>query len=196
MAAHVNAGSQDNGDADKDTEKDPKRARTLKDQTGPKKEREVRELLAMEQSSDNAMALIATAMQKDASWWSWATAAVQSYKNSRQEVLKLYCDEPFYQSLKVAALSPKETAKLKKQYADDYLSKLIQFTTFLGPKIQEMAEAAFQIESMAEAKKKAKETLDCQRSAGGGKPKAKAKSKAKSRVKKGVSASSLPEAAP
>ena len=71
------------------------------------------------------------------------------------------------------------------------MTKLVQFTTLLGPKIQEMSEAAYQIESMASAKNNAKETLDRQRS-GLGKPKAKAKAKGKSR--RTTSAANLPAA--
>ena len=190
QADDQNQDGLDNKNPDGQETNNPKKRKT-KDQMGPKKEREVRELLAMEQSSDNCMALVATAMQKDPAWWSWATAAVQSYRDCRQEVLKGYCDEPFFQSLKVAALSPKETQKLKKQYAEDYVTKLVQFTTSLGPKIQEMSEAAYQIESMASAKNNAKETLDRQRS-GLGKPKAKAKAKGKSR--RTTSAANLPAA--
>ncbi|CAE7311876.1 unnamed protein product, partial [Symbiodinium sp. CCMP2592] len=128
------------------------KTKTKKDQTGPKKEKEVKEFLAMEQSSDVAIGRVMHEKAKNPDGWTWASDLLASYKNFRTEVLKLYCDNPDFQSLKVAALSPKESAKIKKEHGDGYVGKLVEFVTVLGPPITKMAEAAFQIEQMASAK--------------------------------------------
>ena len=164
-----------------------KKARGKKDNTGAKKEKEVKEFLAMEQAADNVMSKLATAMGKDPSWYAWATEAVTKYKAHRTTLLRGYCDEAFFQAVKVAALSPKETAKLKKEYQDEYVGKLVQFVTTMGPLIQQMAETAFQIEHMASAKRSAAESLKSQWQA----PKAKAKPRSK-RVSRTSSSKSLP----
>ena len=165
-----------------------KQAKNSKERVGPKKEREVKELLAQEQSADNAMAWVASEMKRDPAWWSWARESVQSYKDRRTEVLQMYCDSAVFQNLKVAALSPAETSKLRKSLGDDYVPKLVEFCTSLGPRIQEMAESAFQVESMAKAKKGAKDILERQRS--GQNPKAKPKGKGKAKAKGAKRASS------
>ena len=140
-----------------------------------KKEKEVKELLAQEQASDNAMTLIAAGMARDPLWWAWAKDSVLGYKRHREDVVQLYADNTFFTSFKVAALSAKETMKLRKDFKDDYLAKLCEFCTLLGPKILLMAEASFQIQQMASAKRSAAETLQKQRSGPLGKPKAKSK---------------------
>ena len=160
------------------------KAKTKKDQTGPKKEKEVKEFLAMEQSSDVAIGRVMAEKAKNPDGWSWASDLLSSYKNYRTEVLKLYCDNTAFQSLKVAALSPKESAKVKKEHGDGYVGKLVEFVTVLGPPISKMAEAAFQIEQMATAKLQAADALKS-----AGKPKAKAKGKG---IKRSASSKSLP----
>ena len=125
-----------------------------------KKEKEVKELLAQEQASDNTMSMITIEMKKsDADAWAWAPGFVKSYKDCRVQVLQLYADNPFFQSMKVAVLSPKELAKVKKDYKDQYLSKLCDFVSVLGPRISAMAEASVQIQQMANAKKHASESI-------------------------------------
>ena len=152
-----------------------------RDNTASVKEKEVRELLALEQSSDNTMTSIATSMAQEPQWWLWARDAVNLYKQERTEVLKIYVDKPWFQDFKVAALSPKETQKVKKALGEDYVGKLVEYITVLGPKIQSMAQAAFQVEHMARAKRTTAESLN-QRSA----PKSKAsKAKAKGKAKGG-----------
>eukprot|EP00439_Symbiodinium_sp_Y106_P018851 s3705_g2.t1 len=106
------------------------KSKTKKDQTGPKKEKEVKEFLAMEQSSDVAI------------------------------------------------------GRVKKEHGDGYVGKLVEFVTVLGPPISKMAEAAFQIEQMANAKLQAADALKS-----AGKPKAKAKGKG---IKRSASTKSLP----
>ena len=160
---------------------------TKKDQTGPKKEKEVKEFLAMEQSSDVAIGRVMAEMGKNPEGWSWASDLIATYKKYRTEVLKLYCDVEGFQSLKVAALSTKESAKLKKEFGDGYVGKLVEFITLAGPQIQKMAEAAFAIENMASAKLQAAESLK----SGSAKPKAK-QNKGKGALKRTASARSLP----
>ena len=72
-------------------------------------------------------------------------------------MVTLYAENPFFQAMKVAALSAKEMAALKKQYKEEYVSKLVEFVTLLGPKIQAMAQASHQIQLMATAKRGAME---------------------------------------
>ncbi|CAE7582776.1 unnamed protein product [Symbiodinium sp. CCMP2592] len=160
------------------------KTKTKKDQKGPKKEKEVKEFLAMEQSSDVAIGRVMAEKAKNPDGWTWASDLLASYKNFRTEVLKLYCDNPDFQSLKVAALSPKESAKIKKEHGDGYVGKLVEFVTVLGPPIAKMAEAAFQIEQMASAKLLAADALKS-----ASKPKAKAKGKG---IKRTASTRSLP----
>ena len=157
--------------------------------TMAKKEKEVKELLAQEQQSDNAMTAIAADMGKEPGWWGWAREAVTNYKMHRTEVLKLYADQPFFNAAKVAALSQKQTQKLRKDYGEDYVAKLCEFCTALGPKIVLMAEASFQIEQMANAKRSAVETLQRQRSGIPAKPKAKSKAGSKTKGGKKAQAS-------
>ena len=71
-----------------------------------------KELLAAEQSSGNCMAGIAASMAKDSGAWQWATL-VASYKQQRGAVVQDYANNPAFQQFKVAALSPKETQKVK-----------------------------------------------------------------------------------
>ncbi|CAE7468760.1 unnamed protein product, partial [Symbiodinium microadriaticum] len=151
---------------------DPTPKKPRKDQTGPRKEKEVKELLAMEQSSDVSMGRIMSEFGKNPADWSWAKELIADYKTYRTEVLRLYCEVPGLQSLKVAALSPKESAKVKKEWGEGYVGKLVEFVTVAGPQIQKMAEAAFGIEKMSAAKNQAADFLIA-------KPKAKAKSKSK-----------------
>ena len=49
----------------------PNPKRSKRDNTQGKKEREVKELLAQEQASDNAMSIIASEMSKDPTVWKW-----------------------------------------------------------------------------------------------------------------------------
>ncbi|CAE7220890.1 unnamed protein product, partial [Symbiodinium sp. KB8] len=124
-----------------------------------KKEKEVKELLAQEQSSDNAMSSITIDMSKgDSASWAWASGFVKSYKDCRVQVLQLYADNPFFQSMKVAVLSAKELQRVKKEYKDQYLPKLCDFVSTMGPKISAMAEASAQIQLMAAAKQNASES--------------------------------------
>ena len=114
-----------NQGADVKETKDPKdnnNKRPKRDQTQSKKEKEVKELLAMEQSADNTMATISSDIVKDGKWWAWSSEAVKNYKDTREEVLRKYTKQPAFQQMKVAALSPRETAKLKKDLADQYVA--------------------------------------------------------------------------
>ena len=165
-------------DAGKDGLEDPnnKVKKPKKENSVTKKEKELKELLAAEQVSDSAMTAISADMMKDPTWWGWAKDAVNTYKDHRKEVLKLYADQPFFAQAKVAALSQKQTQKLRRDHKDDYLAKLCEFCTSLGPKITLVAEASFQIEQMAQAKRSAADTLQRQFSGNAGKPKAEAKS--------------------
>ena len=166
-----------------------KRTTGKKDNTASKKERELKELLAAEQSSDNCMAGIATSMAQDPGAWQWATQLVASYKQQRGAVVQDYANNTAFQQFKVAALSPKETQKIKKQLGEDYVGKLVEFITTLGPKIQAMAETSFQIQSMANAKREATDSLRAP-------PKSKAKGKSSkgknAKCKRGSSNASLP----
>ena len=78
--------------------------------TTTKYEKEVKEFLAMEQSSDNRMTTITAEVTKNPSWWTWAKDAILTYKEARTAVLKVYADQPHFQNFKVAALSQKEMA--------------------------------------------------------------------------------------
>ena len=174
------------GDDDKENSNpDPTPKKPRKDQTGPRKEKEVKELLAMEQSSDVSMGRIMSEFGKNPADWSWAKELIADYKTYRTEVLRLYADVAGFQSLKVAALSPKESAKVKKEWGEGYVGKLVEFVTVAGPQIQKMAEAAFGIEKMAAAKNQAADFLSA-------KPKAKAKGKSKASLKRSASSKSLP----
>ena len=170
----------DGSNKDSGDEPKPKKHKKGENSTG-KKEREVKELLAAEQQSDNTMTIISADMLRDPTWWQWAKDAVSTYKDHRKEVLKLYADNPFFSSAKVAALSPKQTQRLRRDHKDDYLARLCEFCSNLGPKITLMAEASFQIEQMAAAKRSAADTLQKQRSGVQGKPKAKAQAGGKSK---------------
>ena len=150
-----------------------------------KKEKEVKELLAQEQASDNTMSMITIEMGKgEADGWAWAAGFVKNYKDCRVQVLQLYADNPFFQSMKVAVLSPKELAKVKKDYKDQYLSKLCDFVSVLGPRISAMAEASVQIQQMANAKKNASESMKAS-------PAPKGKSKAKQALNRSASTRSI-----
>ena len=158
--------------------------RGKRDQTQAKKEKEVKELLAMEQPADKAMSLICKEVQQDGPWWAWAKDAIQSYKQNRITIMQAYTDQAAFQQMKVAALSPKETQKLKKDLGEHYVSKLVEYTTVLGPLIQTMAEGAFQIQHMASAKRQAADELKKSTA-----PKAKAKRKAAAKAKRASSKS-------
>ena len=153
--------------------------------TTAKYEKEVKEFLAMEQSSDNRMTTITAEVKKNPSWWTWAKDAILTHKEARAEVLKVYADQPHFQNFKVAALSQKEMAKLRKDLDDQYVPKLLEYITSLGPKIQVMSEAALQIDQMATAKKGASALVSA--------PTAKPKGKAQARcgAKHGDSSTSL-----
>ena len=155
-----------------------------------KKEKEVRELLAQEQTSDNIMTHIAGDMTKAPEWWKWAHDVVQEYKKHRTEIVRLYSDNAFFTACKVAALSPKETAKLRKDNKSDYLPKLCEFCSVLGPPISRMTETSFQLKEMAAAKRGASETIQNIKDPSA-KPKAKAKSKGK-QLNRSASSKSLP----
>ena len=165
-----------------------KKSRKAGDGTSAKKEREVKELLAQEQASDNSMTVIAAGMTQDPSWWSWAKDVVATYRVHRTNVVTLYADNVFFQKMKVAALSPKELAKVKKDFRDDYVAKLCEFVTKLGPCIQKMAETSFQVENMAKAKRAASEEVQSQKNS-------KPKPKRKAAPKRRSSSSSLTAAA-
>ncbi|CAE7679618.1 unnamed protein product [Symbiodinium sp. CCMP2592] len=116
--------------------------------------------LPPEQASDNAMSTITIELGKsDPAARQWASGFVKSYKECRVGVLELYAENPFFQSMKVAVLSAKELQKVKKEYKDQYLPKLCDFVSMLGPKISAMAEASVQIQQMACAKKNASESV-------------------------------------
>ncbi|CAE7266924.1 unnamed protein product, partial [Symbiodinium sp. CCMP2456] len=151
------------------------KTKVKKDQTASKKEKEIKEFLAMEQSSDVTMSRVMGEIGRNAAGWSWATDLIGTYKQHRTQVLKLYCDNTEFQSLKIAALSPKESQKLKKEFGDSYVSKLVEFVTVLGPAIEQMSRCALQVQEMATAKDAAS------KNASASKPKAKAKSKSKLR---------------
>ncbi|CAE7826908.1 unnamed protein product [Symbiodinium necroappetens] len=128
------------------------KTKVKKDQTASKKEKEIKEFLAMEQSSDVTMSRVMGEIGRNAAGWSWATDLIGTYKQHRTQVLKLYCDNTEFQSLKIAALSPKESQKLKKEFGDSYVSKLVEFVTVLGPAIEQMSRCALQVQEMATAK--------------------------------------------
>ena len=166
-----------------------KRPRNTKDNTVGKKEKEVKELLAQEQSSDNMMSHVAAEMNKDPGAWSWAKDLVASYKGCRTKVVQLYAESEFYQAMKVAALSSKELAKVKKDFKSDYLSKLVEFITVLGPRISDMQQTSLEIYQMSAAKKKAVETLEEQKRGPVPKARGKARAKSKSTKNKGSTSS-------
>ena len=101
------------------------------------------------------MTVVAGQMVSDPSSWSWAKELVSNYKQARTEVIKIYADNPFFQDMKVAALSAKELAKVKRDYKDSYLEKLVEFITTLGPRIESMAQSSYEIKKMADAKRSA-----------------------------------------
>ena len=140
-----------------------------------KKEKEAKELLAQEQASDNCMGSISADIAKNPTWWSWARDMVVNYKAARTDVVSLYADNVFFQSFKVAALSPKEMSSLKKKFKDEYVGQLVRFVTVLGPKIEAMQRCSREIEQMAIAKRAA---VDASNNPAKPKPKAKSKKKA------------------
>ncbi|CAE7891290.1 unnamed protein product [Symbiodinium microadriaticum] len=160
------------------------KSKAKKDQTASRKEKEIKEFLAMEQSSDVAMSRVMGEMSKNADGWSWATDLIGTYKQYRTEVLKLYAATVEFQSLKIAALSPRESQKLKKEFGESYVSKLVEFVTVLGPAIEKMSQCAFQVQEMASAKDAATKAASA--------PKPKAKAKSKSKLRRSASAKSLP----
>ena len=179
-------GAQATGEGNGEGPANPKKAKTKGGENlTNKKEKEMKELLAQEQASDIEMTKIAMDMSKRPQWWSWATEVVADYKRHRSNVLQLYSDHPFFVACKVAALSPRETAKLRKEHKDNYLPQLCDFCTTLGPP---MTEACFQLKEMAAAKHGATEAL--QTSKDSGKPKAKPKAKGKGKAKKNSAAGS------
>lgn len=163
-----------------------KKSRSSGGNLAGKKEKEVKELLAQEQSSDNTMSTITIQMGKgDATSWAWASGFVKNYKDCRMQVLQAYADNPFFQAMKVAVLSAKELQKVKKDYKDQYLPKLCDFVSMLGPKILAMAEASSQISLMSAAKANASLA---------GQPAKSAKAKGQSKIKRAASAASIASA--
>ena len=160
------------------------KSKVKKDQTASRKEKEIKEFLAMEQSSDVAMSRVMGEMSKNADGWSWATDLIGTYKQYRTEVLKLYAANVEFQSLKIAALSPRESQKLKREFGESYVSKLVEFVTVLGPAIEKMSQCAFQVQEMASAKDAATKAASA--------PKPKAKAKSKGKLRRSASAKSLP----
>ncbi|CAE7505717.1 unnamed protein product [Symbiodinium sp. CCMP2592] len=138
---------------DVDEEKNPaKKAKKSAQASGTaKKERELKEYLAMEAQSDNSMTAVTADMSKDPAAWSWAKDFVHTYKLLRTEIVQLYADNEFFKEAKVAALSTKETSRLRKTYGIDYHSKLCEWCCQLGPKIQGMYECTTKIRQMADA---------------------------------------------
>ena len=153
-----------------------------------KKEKEMKELLAQEQASDIEMTRIAANISRDPTWWGWAAEVVAEYKRHRATVLKMYSDNPFFMACKVAALSPKESSKLRKENKDNYLPQLCDFCTSLGPPISRMTEASFQLKDMAAAKLGATQAMQNKDPAA---TKGKTKAKAKAQSKRTGSSASL-----
>ena len=146
-----------------------------------KKEREVKEFLALEAESE-VMSKIAASMAADPPAWTWAKDFAQQYRSLRTEILAMYADVEFFGQMKIAALSAKETSRLKKHYGLDYHSKLCEFCLQLGPKIVLMSECTSKIRSMS----------DAQASAISGTPsKASSKGSKKKGPKRSASAASL-----
>ena len=131
--------------------KKAKKTAGSKTSTTTKKERELKELLAMEAQSDQTMTEVTAGMGKDPTGWSWARDFINAYKTFRKDILELYADNEFFRQAKVAALSSKETQRLKKEHKDDYVTLLCEFTCKLGPKIQGMYECTVKIRQMAAA---------------------------------------------
>ena len=131
--------------------KKSKKTAGSKTNTITKKERELKELLAMETQSDQTMTEVTAGMGEDPAAWSWAHDFIKAYKTFRTDILELYADNEFFRQAKVAALSSKETQRLKKEHKDDYMSLLCEFTCKLGPKIQGMYECTVKIRQMAAA---------------------------------------------
>ena len=136
-----------------------------------KKEREVKEFLALEAESDNVMSKIAASMTADPPAWTWAKDFAQQYRSLRTEILAMYADIEFFGQMKIAALSAKETSRLKKIYGLDYHSKLCEFCLQLGPKIVMMSECTSKIRSMSDAQATAISGTPSQASSQGSKKK-------------------------
>ncbi|CAE7293625.1 unnamed protein product [Symbiodinium sp. CCMP2592] len=145
-------GSGGDGDEGQGASKRPKKG--AGNPTG-KKEREVKEFLALEAESDNVMSKIASSMSANPAVWSWAKDFVQQYRSLRTEILAMYADVEFFGQMKIAALSAKETSRLKKIYGLDYHSKLCEFCLQMGPKIAMMSECTSKIRSMSDAQAEA-----------------------------------------
>ena len=111
----------------------------------------MKEFLALEAESDNVMSKIAASMTADPPAWTWAKDFAQQYRSLRTEILAMYADIEFFGQMKIAALSAKETSRLKKIYGLDYHSKLCEFCLQLGPKIVLMSECTSKIRSMSDA---------------------------------------------
>ena len=92
----------------------------------------MKEFLALEAESDNVMSKIAASMAADPPAWTWAKDFAQQYRSLRTEILAMYADIEFFGQMKIAALSAKETSRLKKIYGLDYHSKLCEFCLQLG----------------------------------------------------------------
>ncbi|CAE7376311.1 unnamed protein product [Symbiodinium microadriaticum] len=139
-------------DDEKNNNKKPKKTGGSKANTTTKKEKELKEFLAMETQSDHTMSSLTADMGKDPAAWSWARDFVEAYKGFRKDILQLYADNEFFRQAKVAALSSKETTRLRKAYPDgDYVAKLCEFACQLGPKIQGMYDCTVKIRQMADA---------------------------------------------
>ena len=151
----VVSGGQAKATEENDADTQPEQKKPKKGGAGgnvtSKKERELKEFLALEAHSDNCMTAIAADMSANPASWGWAKEFVQQYKSLRTEILQLYADTKFFKEAKVAALSAKETSRLRKAYGLDYHSKLCEFCLQLGPKISSMGECTSKIRQMADA---------------------------------------------
>ena len=173
---------QDDHDPAEGKEKPARKVK--KDNPVGKKEWEVKELLAQEQECDNTMSTVADEMMKSPAWWAWARALLEDYKKARKVVSDHYTNNDFFKRMKLAALSPKELQKAKKDSGEEYVPNLCAFVTHLGPHILEMHKLASEINGMAQAKRNSSTPP-------ANKARAKGKSKAKARVKRAGSAKSL-----
>ena len=147
----INADGSTEAAEENNKNKKSKKTAASKTSTITKKERELKEFLAMEAQSDQTMNEVTASMGKDPGSWSWAQDFIKGYAAFRKDILELYADNEFFRQAKVAALSSKETQRLKKELKDDYLTMLCEFTCKLGPKIQGMYECTVKIRQMAAA---------------------------------------------
>ena len=106
-----------------------------------KKEREVKEFLALEAESDNVMSKIAASMAADPPAWTWAKDFAQQYRSLRTEILAMYADIEFFGQMKIAALSAKETSRLKKSTGWIIIQSCASFVCSWASKIRSMSDA-------------------------------------------------------